>query len=410
MIEETQTFLLDVFGWKIEIHEPTFEAKLGRVCKELGFLELDSCVKSLKDLQKDAKTLQAFSREFSVGETYFFRDLKFFDYFKSVVIPQIVQKNERKLSVWSVGCGSGEELYSIAMILRESIPNIDEWNLFLLGTDVNPEAIDKAKKGVFTQFSFRQTPQWYKSYFKALDGKFEISSKIKKMVRFKYHNAIDEPYGCLPPDSLKFDLILIKNVLIYFDKQKAKTVVNSLFGVIKEGGYLATTPAEYGGGIFDFPNSLRSPDGYLVQKLSRPNEEIAVLQEERQIFKTVIENVLESEPPSEPEPKQPKPAPTEDKYDYYHKALKSVKEGDVEKAKIFFRRALYLDKDFVMAHVVLANVLKKEKKFESAIKHVDNAKAKLLTLEPQDVVELSGGITASDLLAMLDAIKGDAFE
>jgi chemotaxis protein methyltransferase CheR len=138
MIEETQTFLLDVFGWKIEIHEPTFEAKLGRVCKELGFLELDSCVKSLKDLQKDAKTLQAFSREFSVGETYFFRDLKFFDYFKSVVIPQIVQKNERKLSVWSVGCGSGEELYSIAMILRESIPNIDEWNLFLLGTDVNP--------------------------------------------------------------------------------------------------------------------------------------------------------------------------------------------------------------------------------------------------------------------------------
>lgn len=81
MIKRVEKYLFQNLGWKIDIHEPTFEAKLKRICKELGFSALQPCVESLKDEETDPKVLQAFAREYSVGESYFFRDLKFCDYF-----------------------------------------------------------------------------------------------------------------------------------------------------------------------------------------------------------------------------------------------------------------------------------------------------------------------------------------
>ncbi len=408
MIQDVQTFLTLNLGWKIEIHEPTFEVKLRRVCKELGFSELNFCVKSLQNLEKNSKVLQAFAREYSVGETYFFRDLQFFEYFKNSMIPQIINKNERSLSIWSVGCSSGEELYSIAIMLLQMIPDIDTWDLYLLGTDVNPQSIDKARQGVFTQFSFRQMPEVYKSYFKEDNGIFEISQKIKNMVHFKYHNMMDEPYSCLPLNGNGFDLILLKNVLIYFDTKKAKTVVESLFNVLKEGGCLGTTPAEYSVTVFNFPHTKCSQDGYLIQKSAKPKENIFILPEEPKIIEMVIEDLVESEPQSKPE--QPKVEQKDTQYSYYHNALERLKHEDNEGAKVFLRHALYLDRDLVMAHIVLANILKKEKKFETALKHVNNAKAKLRQMPPQEIVKLSGDITASDLLVMIDAIKGGTFE
>lgn len=406
IIGDVQTFLAQTLGWKIDIDEATFEVKLSRVYKELGYSKLSSFTKSLKNLEITSKVLQAFAREFSVGETYFFRDLKFFEIFKNIIIPQLTQNNRHSLSIWSVGCSSGEELYSVAMTLREMIPDIDRWKLYLLGTDVNPELIDKAKNGVFTYFSFRQTPELYKKYFKEDNGTFEISQEIKKMVHFRYHNLMDEPYSCLPPNGDRFDLILLKNVLIYFDIQKARTSLDSLFSLLKEGGYLATTPAEYSKEIFNFPHALYFNDGYLMQKLLSPTDEIDILQDESEIIETVIENLVESEPKANPKQLEQQ----ENEVTYYHNALEKLKNNDLEGAKLFLRRALYLNKDLIMAHVVLANILKKEQKVQSAIKHLKNAKIALSKMHPEEMVELSDEIIASDLLGMIDAIKEESFE
>jgi chemotaxis protein methyltransferase CheR len=294
------------------------------------------------------------------------------------------------------------------MILRKMIPDIDRWNLYLLGTDINMDAIEKANKGIYTKFSFRQTPELYKGYFKPSTGELlEIDSAIKKMVHLKYHNIINGTYSCLPPNGDKFDLILIKNVLIYFDVQKAKTVVDSLFTLLKDDGYLATTPAEYSMGIFDFANSKCSPDGYIIQKLSKPKDEIVIHHEEPEITETIIENLLELQSKNG---SQEVIFESEDKYSCYHNALEMLKNGDNHSAKTFLHKAIYLDKDFIMAHIVLANILKKEKKFQSAIRHINNAKAQLAKIPSQEVVEFSDGIMAADLLFMLNFIKGDMFE
>ncbi|MDO8453625.1 MAG: CheR family methyltransferase [Sulfurimonas sp.] len=407
ILERVQTFLLQSLGWSIDIHQPTFEAKLKRICKELSFDVLQPCVESLQERETDSKTIEAFARQFSVGESYFFRNLQFYEYFEHTVIPKIVQKNERTLFIWSVGCSSGEELYSIAMILKNSILDIGMWKLYLLGTDVNPHAISQANSGVFTKFSFRQTPKHYMHYFKADNGSYKIAPEIKKMVQFRYHNIMSEPSSCLPPDAQRFDLILLKNVLIYFDSESAKTVANSLFHLLKEGGYLATTPAEYGEGVFNFPHSKYLPDACMIQKEFKPHEEIIIPKNEPEIIESVIENLLESVPKPKPQELQ---LDEKSKQSCYYDALKLLKIGDSEGAKVYLRHALYCDKNLVMAHILLGNILKKEQKLESAKKHINNAKTILIHMPPQEVVELSDGIMASDLLFMINSIKGEEFE
>lgn len=414
-IEIVQTFLTQSFGWQIEIDEKTFEKKITRISIELGYKHLDSFIESLKNNQNSLGVLQVLAREFSVGESYFFRDPQFFDYLEQTIIPQIIHKNEHTLSIWSVGCSGGEELYSIAMILKNTIPDIGMWNLYLLGTDINPHAIYKAKEGVFNDFSFRKIPKQYMSFFKPIDHKYQIDPLIKKMVSFKYHNIIKEPYSLLPPNGQGFDLILIKNVLIYFEPQNAKAVVKSLFSFVKEGGYLTTTPAEYGMGIFNFPHSVCSQRGYSIQKVSAQNVELPLPAVENSFeenlpdsYEEIVTHLVESIPEDVSE--KISEESLLDKNLYYYNALKLLELGEYKMAKISLRQALYLDKDLVMAHIVLGNILIKEGKIKSAMKQIDNAKSTLQRMQPQELVELSDGIMASDLLSMIDSIRGEKFE
>lgn len=416
-IEIVQTFLTQSFGWKIEIDEKSFETKITRISTELGYTQLDSFIESLQNNQNNPKVLQVLAREFSVGESYFFRDFKFCDYFEHTIIPQILQKNERSLSIWSVGCSSGEELYSLSMMLRNTIADISMWNLYLLGTDINPHAISKAKEGLFNNYSFRQTPKKYMNFFKPIGNEYLIDSSIKKMVTFKHHNIIEEPYSVLPRNAQGFDLILIKNVLIYFELQKAQTVVDSLFSFVKEGGYLTTTPAEYGMGIFNFPHSRCSQEGYSIQKVFTQNVQLPLpeLEPEHKFKenipdsnKEIITHLIESIPEDVSE--EISKESLLDKNLYYYNALKLLELGESKMAKVSLRQALYLDKDLIMAHILLGNILIKEGKIKSGMKQINNAKTTLQKMEPEMLVELSDGIMANDLLVMVNSIKGEEIE
>ncbi|MCX6074998.1 MAG: hypothetical protein NTY39_11800 [Campylobacterales bacterium] len=407
MSQKIKTFLYQNLGWKIEMDTQSFESKISHVFKELECTEADSCLEFIENHQSNTAVIQAFAREFSVGESYFFRDTHFFDQLEHHIIPQIREKNERRLAIWSVGCSRGEELYSVAMLLQRMIPYIETWNLYLLGTDVNPYALGSAKEGVFNQYSLRKIPESYMRYFKPLQESYELHPKIKKMVHFKYHNIMSDPSACLPSDGRGFDLILLNNVLIYFELQKAKEAVERLFSVIKEGGWLATTATEYSMGIFDFPHSQCLNGDYIIQKVSKPPLSAIAISDEKDesyLYEEVITPVLQAAQRDETL------ITDNTQYTYYHNALKMVESGDKEGAKVSLRRALYLDGSLVMAHIVLGNILKKEGKFEAAIKHINNAKVALQRMEAQEEVELSDGMRASDLLTMLDAIQGKNFE
>lgn len=409
--EKIHFFLTQNLGWKIDMDTQSFESKISHVFKELECKEDDSCLRFLENRQSNAEVIQAFAREFSVGESYFFRDTHFFDQFEHSILPRIREKNERRLSIWSVGCSRGEELYSVAMLLRRMVPDIDTWNLYLLGTDVNPYAIGSAKQGIFNQYSFRKIPETYMRYFKPLHENYELHSEIKQMVLFQYHNLMSDPSACLPSDGGGFDLILLNNVLIYFEPQKAKGVAERLFSCVKEGGWLATTATEYSMGVFDFPHSQCLSDGYIIQKVSTlPLSVIAVSgaidsseddtkKPASNLYEEVITHSLQAEQRDET-------IDDNKKHTYYHNALKMVESGEQEGAKVSLRRALYLDASLVMAHIVLGNILNKEGKSEAAMKHIMNAKAALQRMEPQEEVELSDGMRASDLLTMLNTIRG----
>lgn len=409
-IEIVQSYLNKNFGWKIEIDEKTFDKQIERVCKKLGYDNNSVCIDSLYKSQNSVKTLQILASEFSIGESYFFRDTHFFQQFQQSIIPQILEKDEATLSIWSVGCSRGEELYSIAILLKEIVPEISSWRLHLLGTDVNPDAIEQAKQGLFSEFSFRKMPQEYMKYFTAYDNTYEIDSEIRKMLTFKYHNALEEPYLCLPPNTHGFDIILIKNVLIYFEEEKAKKVVNTLFSIINEGGYLSTTPAEYSMGLFQFPHSKLLENTYTIQKKFQEvtQEPLLTVEDESDMLLQDLYDVefLNS---SQTESIQKVEKLHLNKSLYYHDALKMIEDAEVEKAKLSLQHAIYLDKDLVMAHIVLGNILVKEKKFNSALKHIQNAKTTLQKMQPQQEVELSDGMSASDLLVMINTIKEDNF-
>lgn len=368
------------------------------------------------------RVIQAFAREFSVGESYFFRDTHFFDQLERHILPRIIAKNGWRLSVWSIGCSRGEELYSVAMVLRRVIADIDRWNLYLLGTDVNPDALERAEQGVFDGWSLRQTPQRYRDFFKLYGKMYTIDPAIRKMVSFRYHNFMDDPSPVLPPYGEGFDLILLNNVLIYFEPQKAKIAVDSLVPLIKEGGWLATTPTEYGMGVFDFPHMKSMPDGYLLEKkrdtgdkrlLRIPFKAISgsadVLENGENLFGLMGDDkgALDLPQPRKTEDAVT-PYPNVGRADhYYRNAIAMLDMGDSVSAKALLRRSLYLDKGMVMAHVVLGNILTKEGQPEAGWKEIMYAKALLGQMEADEVVLLSDGFRASDLLIMLNAIKGD---
>lgn len=407
-------FLTQNLGWKIEMDTQSFESKIIQVFKELECTEEDSYLQCLENQKSNAATVQAFAREFSVGESYFFRDTNFFDQFEHNIIPKIIAKNERRLAIWSVGCSRGEELYSIAMVLRRMIPNIESWNLYLLGSDVNTYVLSSAEEGIFNQYSFRKMPQSYMNYFQPLHNSYALHSEIKKMVHFKYHNIMSAPSPCLPSDGQGFDLILLNNVLIYFELQKAKEVVTRLFSLLKEGGWLATTATEYSMEIFDFPHSKCQKDGYIIEKLaptalpliSPPatitSSESNLEKYPSDIYEEVTMPVIQS---SKINSIKHQKLNNNKGSVPYHNALKMLESGDVEGAKVALRQALYLNNGLIMAHVILGNILQKEKKIEAAVKHISNAKAALSRMGPQEAVELSDGIMASDLLGMLNAIE-----
>jgi chemotaxis protein methyltransferase CheR len=173
-------------------------------------------------------------------ETYFFRNKQQLQSFEEEVLPIVIKrKQEAGLShihLWSAGCSSGEEPYTLAMILLETIPDIQRWKIFLVGTDINAQAIGQARQGVYTARSLRDIPHKYKTkYFLKERGKYRICDQVKKMVTFRTGNLVDQHDSSLIQN---LDCIFCRNVLIYFNVESCKTVVTMFYENLARNGYL----------------------------------------------------------------------------------------------------------------------------------------------------------------------------
>lgn len=180
----------------------------------------------------------------TVNETYFFREMNQLRAFIDEICLEIksTKAEKRKLRIWSAGCASGEEPYTIAMLLLEKPEMLKGWSVEVIGSDINQRVLQKARKGVYGKNSFRSTEQYYiNKYFERDEEEYRIKDEVRKLVDFSYINLLD-PYKQQFLGDL--DIIFCRNVLIYFHQDAKRKVIDAFAKRLIDGGYLLLGHAE----------------------------------------------------------------------------------------------------------------------------------------------------------------------
>jgi len=207
----------------------------------------------------------------TVGETYFFRDEKSFDALEMTILPELIRRRrgkEKRLRIWSAGCCTGEEPYSLAILLRRKLPDWDDWAITLLATDINPHFLRKAEKGLYSPWSFRATPSWVKErYFQeGTSGRFQIDIEARRQVTYSYLNLAEDVYPSLLTNTNAMDVIFCRNVLMYFSAERAQRAIDHLYDCLVCGGWLIVSPSEASQTLFHRFTTVMLPGAILYQK------------------------------------------------------------------------------------------------------------------------------------------------
>jgi len=186
-----------------------------------------------------AEEMQALLNEVTIQETHFFRNPPQFRALRQHVLPQLVKSaatGSRRLRIWSAGCSTGEEPYSVAMLIRELVPLLDGWDIQVVGTDISTRALDAARVGRYSSRSFGVAdPADVERWFLRDGADYVVRPEVREIVDFRRHNLVSDP----PPfDGEPIDLILCRNVTIYFSRDTTRRLMTSLHNRLTDGGYL----------------------------------------------------------------------------------------------------------------------------------------------------------------------------
>jgi chemotaxis protein methyltransferase CheR len=185
----------------------------------------------------------------TVGETYFFRNRGQFTALRDHILPGVIQRRRGKrqrLRLWCAGCSTGEEPYSLAILLHELLPDIAAWEIHLLATDINEDALTAAREGVYRTWSFREVEEHYRqAYFTTEGDSSRIRAEVQKLVTFRFLNLADDPYPTVVTGTDALDLILCRNVMIYFRPQLCQEVTRRFFSCLEDQGALLVGHSEH---------------------------------------------------------------------------------------------------------------------------------------------------------------------
>lgn len=224
------------------------ERGITRAAADFGFDDEALFADWLRSGPLSKEHIERLASHLTVGETYFFRDPAVFAALEQRILPALMEarRDSRRIRVWSAGCSTGEEAYSIAMALSRLVPGMEDWNVSVLATDINPASLKKASEGVYTEWSFRDTPDWLRQkYFRPAErGRWRIVPEIRKMVTFGYMNLAEDSYPSLLNGTNGVDIIFCRNVLMYFSDAGARRVVEGLSRCLVDDGWLLLSPAE----------------------------------------------------------------------------------------------------------------------------------------------------------------------
>jgi chemotaxis protein methyltransferase CheR len=218
------------------------ETRLALVARREGLASIDDLVAQLRAAPANGlhqKVVEAMT----INETSFFRDVKPFEALRKLVVPELMRRRagERRLSIWCVASSTGQEPYSVALSLHEHFPALRDWRLNILATDLSSEAIERARRSCYTQMEVnRGLPvTLLVKHFRKEGVDWQLKDYIRKMVEFRQLNLI-EAWPALPA----MDIVLLRNVLIYFDVQTKRDILTKLHQVLRPEGYLFLGGAE----------------------------------------------------------------------------------------------------------------------------------------------------------------------
>ena len=235
--------------------QPEIARMLSLGAQKFGFADALACAQWLLSSAPTDEQMGILAGYLTVGETYFFREREVFDQLETTILPALLRGHcgaAQRLRIWCAACASGEEAYSLAILLDQCLPQRAQWDVTILATDVNAAALQKARQGIYREWSFRQAPPGFKErYFKPLNpGEFEIAAHLKEMVQFVELNLAAQTYPARLTPAGGMDLILCRNVLMYFTPLQALQTAARLYQALHPAGWLITGQAELSASIF----------------------------------------------------------------------------------------------------------------------------------------------------------------
>lgn len=343
-----------------------------------GAADADELIAMLRSPSRAKPALAAMIPALTVGETHFFRNRPQMEALARDVLPAIIARRrpERRLRIWSAGCASGEEPYSLAMMIDGLLPDRRHWDVRIVGTDLNPEGLERARQGVYGSWSFREVPDHIvHTYFTPVEsGRLALAPEIRAMVRFAPLNLVTSAFDAPPLALHDVDLILCRNVLIYFRPEVVRDVVRRLEAALVPGGWLVVGHVEPSQDVFGTLETVNRPGTIVYRRRELP------------AVPSLVEAVA---PPPARRPERAAPAPDnayaqarrlagilrwDEAQDFSDQAIAATplwapahllqglvlsERGRHDDALGALRRCVYLDPGLAVGHLALADALRR---------------------------------------------------
>lgn len=331
---------------------------LREVLQNISSGDPETLVRRLQNTPETYPEWQRLIHTLTIGETYFLRDKTHFDLLKEQILPEIVLKRrkqeQRFIYIWSVGCATGEEPYSLATVLYEFLPDLADWHIRIIGTDVNLRALQIANRAVYRKWSFRHTNDNFRiRYFDTHPDGWKLKSFITDMVDFQHLNILSKPP--IP----QFDIIFSRNILLYFHRESQKRAEDILYQALSPGGYLVLGQAE---AVHSERNRWIThvfPGTSIYQK---PGEGVAF---------GAGDISYPKKPPSLVD--TPRSLPSRPRLPEYELAVKAIHQDQLEEAERHLSEVLARYPDHAHAHMLLAFVHANRKAIPEAQAHLATA-------------------------------------
>jgi chemotaxis protein methyltransferase CheR len=383
--------------------------------------------------------------QLTVGETYFFRDRAAFEALeRHVLLPMIDARRAEgiaRLRIWSAACATGEEPYSLAILLDRLLPDAADWTLTILATDINGEALETARHGCYRQWSFRETSEPIRDrYFRRRGDTFEVDARIRRMVTFAPLNLAEDGYPAVVTNTRAMDLILCRNVLMYFTREAQRAVAGRLQRALVPGGWLLVSPAEASAELFSPLAPLHLPGAIFYRKepgLTAPHswshqDEASTPEAPAPVLLAPLpESPTVSFPSTVPPPELPSRAGSRAEGELEHAHLLAnqgdldgalglcenvttrnrldpeaylllaairQERGEVQAALEALRRTIYLTPDSAPAHLLQGMLLFRQGRRDRAQRSMQTVVNLLSSRPPDEVIAGSDGLTSARLL------------